>query len=97
MLSALIINFFKAIFGSFFKEEKIVSNLSERENEIFSKDLDNRVKEDWLQRIDFWIEEKNFKEAAKLCNYYTQNYFDFDDDIDLRINIVNEYYKNKAS
>ena len=46
---------------------------------------------------DYWIDEKNYTEAAKLCNVYTQKYFGFDDEINQRIKIVNENFaKNKS-
>ena len=96
MLSALIINLLKAIFGIFnSKDSSHTSEMTEEENRIFSVQLDARKKDGWIERIDYWIDKKNYDEAVKLCNFYTQDFFGFDNEISERVKRVNKLIKGE--
>ncbi len=87
MLSALIINILKSIFGFLFNEKQ--PELTEREKQIFNKELSVKNKSDMLERIDYWIANNNIAEARKLTYLYI-NHNEKDDDILKRLNLINK-------
>lgn len=69
MLSALIVNLFKSIFGFLFNKEP---ELTDNEKRIFNKELNVKNKNDMLERIDYWVDKSDFKEAKHLCDIYLE-------------------------
>ena len=88
---AIFILIFYAIKSLFTKKNSV--ELNANEEDVFSTKLSDKSKIGWIGRIDHWIEERNYNEAVKLCNYYT-SYFGFDDEINVRIKKVNNLIKN---
>ena len=91
MLSALIVNLFKMIFGFLFTKK---SDYSESEIKILSKNLNVKNKTDMLERIDFWLTKKEIFEASKLINLYTENN-GTDENISKRQLIIKDLINNK--
>lgn len=70
MLKIILIEFFNLFFGKSKNEKNI--DKSSREYQILSKKLDVNNRADMLERISYWIEEKDFSEAKKLSDLYVQ-------------------------
>lgn len=87
MLSALIVNLFKSIFGFLFNKEP---ELTENEKRIFNKELNVKNKNDMLERIDYWVDKSDYKEAKKLTDLYIE-YNGIDNDIEKRKIFLNKF------
>jgi hypothetical protein len=87
MLSALIINILKSLFGFLFNEKE--PELTEREKQIFNKELSVKNKSDMLERIDYWIVNNNTAEAKKIAYLYI-NHNEKDEEILKRLNLINK-------
>ena len=87
MLSALIVNLFKSIFGFLFNKEP---ELTENEQRIFNKELNVNNKNDMLERIDYWVEKSNYIEAKTLTEAYIE-YNGIDNNIEKRKSFLSKF------
>ena len=68
MLKVILFELFNLLFGKS-KEDKNIDKNS-RDYKILSKTLHVNNKSDMLERISYWIEQKDFSEAKKLSDLY---------------------------
>lgn len=75
---------------SFLFNSSSKDDTTEKERLIFSKKLDVRKKDGWIERIDYWIEQENYWEAKDLLDIYQIYNTYIDEEFHVRLKLVNE-------